>query len=224
MCKNGPLWCRAPDGPKPWCLKCQKEFPIDKVKLPPSFGNRLSYGTGMCLICGKDHAQDRTLLESGGSKAFVEVLMANLVRVGFNENGMVGALVPKGGFKVLIACSGVGPRPKFDEAARGMGNTIVCPDVVKQSVQTRGGRPVAVAQIDGCKVKNEPLQCAAPKMINYANRHGYPLPYSMTEAMFNPSTHKRFFGQHKGFTIHGHTVGSCETCQNIVPLLMCPVD
>jgi len=226
MCKHRPLWCRGgPDGPKPWCLKCQKEFPISNVKLPPSFGKRLHYGTGQCRRCGEAHAQERTLLESGGSKAFVEILMANLVQVGFSENAMVGALVPKGGrFKVLIACSGVGGRAKFMEAARGMGNTIVCPDVDKQNVYTLAGVKVPPKLIDECKAGNEPLTCAAPKMINYANRNHYPLPYSMTEAMFNPSTHKRFFEQphqYKGFSVHGHSIESCRTCQNIVPLLMC---
>jgi hypothetical protein len=181
----------------------------------------LSYGAGKCPLCGKTHAQELTLLESGGSKAFVEVLMANLVRVGFDDNAMVGALVPRGGSKVLIACSGVGDRLKFSEAARGMGNTIVCRDVNKQDVYTRGGIKVSPALIDQCKVKNEPLTCAAPKMIHYANRNNYPWPYSMTEVMFNPSTHTRFFKQHMGFTVHGHTIESCPTCQAIVPLLLC---
>jgi hypothetical protein len=144
------------------------------------------------------------------------------VRVDFKENAMVGALVPRGaGHKVLIACSGMGARPKFIEAARGMGNTIVCPDVDKQSVYTRAGIKVPTDLIDKCKAGNEPLTCAAPKLINYANRNGYPLPYSMTEVMFNPKSHKRFFEQHKGFSVHGHTIESCQTCQNIVPLLLC---
>lgn len=192
------------------------------IRLPPSFGNRLRYGAGECPVCGRTHARDQTLLESGGSKAFVEVLIANLVRVGFSENAMVGALVPRGaGHKVLIACSGVGVRPQFLEAAKGMSNTIVCPDVIKQNVYTRAGIKVPVELIDQCKAGNEPLTCAAPKMIDYANRNHYPLPYSMTEVMFNPSTHRRFFQQHKGFSVHGHAIESCPTCQNIVPLLLC---
>jgi hypothetical protein len=196
---------------------------LPSVKLPPSFGNQLRYGTGVCSLCGRAHTEDQTtLLESGGSKAFVEVLMANLVRVGFKERCMVGALVPKGPrFKVLIAYSGVGRRPKFDEAARGMDNTIVCPDVKKQNVHTLAGFKISLELIDLCKVNNEPLQCAAPKMIDYANRHNYPLPYSMTEVMFNPSTCERFFKQHKGFTVHGQSIESCKTCENIVPLLLC---
>jgi hypothetical protein len=196
--------------------------PGTRSPLPQSFGNRLRYGDGVCPLCGRAHAQDETLLESGGSKAFIEVLMANLVRAGFTDNCMLGALVPKSaGLKVLIAYSGVGGRPKFSEAASAMGNTIVCPDVNKQNVYTRAGIKVPVELIDQCKVRNEPLQCAAPKMIDYANRHGYPLPYSMTEAMFNPSTYKRFFEKQKGFTVHGHSIESCTTCENIVPLLLC---
>ena len=217
-CKNWRVWCTAPDGPKDsWCEECQVD-----VHLPKSFGNRLSYGAGRCPQCGRRHAEDTTLLESGGSKAFVEVLMANLVRVGFDQNCMVGALVPRGSSpKVLIACSGFGVRPRFDEAAKGMGNAIVCPDVGKQSVRTRGGATVSVKMIDQCKVDNEPLSCAAPKMIDYANRHYFALPYSITEVMFNPSTHKRFFEKRKGFTVHGHSIESCKTCEKIVPLLLC---
>jgi hypothetical protein len=98
---------------------------------------------------------------------------------------------------------------------------VVCPKVRKENVHSRGGMKIPVEVIEECKVKNEPLQCAAPKMIDYANRHGYPLPYNMTEVMFNPSTHARFFGEHKGFTVHGQTIESCKTCENIVPLLLC---
>jgi hypothetical protein len=225
MCVNGAVWCKSPDGPRPWCLKCERDRPlpaIGKIKLPVTFGKQWRYGTGVCPLCGRAHSKNQTLLESGGSKAFVEVLLANLVRVGFKDNCMVGALVPQSpGSKVLIAYSGVGGRPLFESAARGMSNTIVCPEVRKENVQSRGGMKIPVEVIEECKVKNEPLQCAAPKMIDYANRHGYPLPYNMTEVMFNPSTHARFFGEHKGFTVHGQTIESCKTCESIVPLLLC---
>lgn len=206
-------------------MKCQKEKPLPakaQIKLPPAYGKQWRYGTGACPVCGRAHSKDQTLLESGGSKAFVEVLFANLVRVGFKDNCMIGALLPQSpAFKVLIAYSGVGGRPLFEAAARGMSNTIVCPDVRKDNVYSRGGIKIPVEAIDECKVNNEPLQCAAPKMIDYANRHGYPLPYNMTEVMFNESTHVRFFKQNKGFTVHGQTIESCKTCENIVPLLLC---
>ena len=46
-------------------------------------------------MCGRAHSKDQTLLESGGSKAFVEVLFANLVRVGFKDNCMIERYSPK---------------------------------------------------------------------------------------------------------------------------------
>jgi hypothetical protein len=199
-----------------------------KIKLPPTFGKRWRYGTGDCPVCGGLHAYQQTLLESGGSKAYVEVLLANLQRSAGDAWGgkklgrfMIGALVPKDRkLKVLIACSGVGTRPEFLTAAQGMSNTVVCPDVA-QPVQTRAGMTVPQDMIASCKVDNEPLACAAPKLIDYANRHGYPLPYDMTEIWVDPQTHTRFFKEKKGFSIHGHTIESCRTCMNVVPMLMC---
>lgn len=199
-----------------------------RIKLPPTFGTRWRYGTGDCPVCGNLHAYQQTLLESGGSKAYVEVLLAHLQREagdtwGGKKSGryMIGALVPKDPkLKVLIACSGEGNRPEFLLAAQGMGNTVVCPDVTRP-VLTRAGLPVLAELIASCKVDNEPLACAAPKLIDYANRHGYPLPYDMTEIWVDPQTYVRFFEAKKGFTIHGHTIESCKTCMNVVPMLMC---
>src|SRR5580698_1446548 len=93
MCVNGAVWCKSPDGPRPWCLKCERDRPlpaIGKIKLPVTFGKQWRYGTGVCPLCGRAHSKNQTLLESGGSKAFVEVLLANLVRVGCLPEGQEG--------------------------------------------------------------------------------------------------------------------------------------
>ncbi|AOF89766.1 hypothetical protein BSY16_934 [Sinorhizobium sp. RAC02] len=241
-CANGMAWCPGSGGVGPHrCLKCQavvnsRTPPQQTIKLPMAYGNRLHYGAGVCRNCRNVHGVGQHLIESGASKAYIEIFIANLMITASadwatkNRRFMVGVLVPKGpSHKVLIACSKDGNKNGFEAAARRMGNTIICPDV-QRPVVTRGGKRLSEDMVASCRDGNEPLTCAAPKLIDYAIRHGYPTPFDMTEVFIDPRSHAGFFQRDsntgvlsptKAFSTHGVSIESCKTCANLVPTMMC---
>lgn len=187
------------------------------------------YGAGSCPICKGFHEVNANLIESGGSKAFVEVLFARMLTLcaGMSSKKlgeakmMIGALVPSGKEKVLIAVSGNGDRDIFTRAANTMQSTIVC-GAVANPATTAGGREITGTQLQGWKVDNEPLQCAAPKLIMEARRRNYTKPWDMTEVWFDPKMgEKHFMTRQTGYSRHGWSIASCQTCANVVPALLC---
>jgi hypothetical protein len=133
---------------------------------------------------------------------------------------MIGALVPSGPGQVLIAVSGVGVRAAFTQAALLMPKAFVC-GPVDPPVTTRGGRAITPGELSAMKVDNEPLQCAAPKLIMEARKRNYRMPWDMTEIWFDAQMNERHKHKAVGYTKHGWSIASCATCTNVVPALMC---
>lgn len=194
---------------------------------PHSLINK-SYGDGRCPICGRFHNEDNWLFESGGSRAYVETMIAKLTpivqslsrRQMFKNSCMMGALIAKGPYKVLIAVSGIASKGAFDQMAVSMRNVHVCGDVPRP-VTTRGGRVIGDAELAAMRVDAQPLTCAAPKLIHAARARGYPLPYDMTEVWFDLASHEKHKFRKVGYTKHAWAIDSCRTCKNVIPALMC---
>jgi len=149
---------------------------------------------------------------------------------------IVGVLTA--GPRTYVARSGgPGAAPAFDEALRQVLQSLPTLQIagpVVVPVLTRGGTAIGAANIAGCHVpgSNVPLQCAAPKLIDAANRDPLAvMPYHMSEVWFDAHNYERATAVTATrseatiagvFTDHGHTRLSCATCQNVVPILMCP--
>ena len=150
---------------------------------------------------------------------------------------------------ILVAGSGRVTPPTLMRAMAGDIRFTLVGDVITKPVLCRGGREVDPGQIRACERENQILCCAAPKLVDYANRHGYTMPYHMTEVWFDPKLFRRklekveiqFSNIHwkdhtledkldiwmkmrlkaQVFTDHGETRESCNTCKGVLPLLLC---
>lgn len=138
----------------------------------------------------------------------------------YTQGYMVGALVCKCGAKKLAACSG-DKTPGFESAVSDIGFTIV--DVFAPSPRQSG----AVAAAGRKK-----WDCAAPKLIQKAEGHKAA---SISEKWFSPygdtvtvkymraEVPDKFVLTTDTFS-SGVTVPSCETCQQLLPEMMCDSD
>ena len=101
---------------------------------------------------------------------------------------MVGVLLA-GGLR-LVAASGIQVPASLTNAMASLPGYTLCTDVMKP-VKSRGGVPIADNVIAACQIDNVPLACAAPKLIDFANRRHLPMPYHMSEIWFDPKTFRR---------------------------------
>ena len=183
-----------------------------------------------CLGDPRQHEVFETELSKAAAKVVLDSLMritesnevAKLTRGEREARFMFGVLVCPSR-QLLAACSGMATPASFKAALRADTRFTLCEDV-KRPVLCRGKRGVANGQIGACRFDNVPLACAAPKLVDYANRQGYAMPYHMTEVWFDPKVARwNSKNQEKPpkFTDHGETRTSCETCKRVLPLLLC---
>ena len=152
-------------------------------------------------------------------------------------------LVP--GRRPLAAASGTS-MPASMMAAVGLLPGFDLAGAVIHPVRGRGGALLDPGVIGRCKVTNEPLACAAPKLVDHANRNAYAMPYHMSELWFDPNASRRNLRRAPVFerefqagninsfsdwlalrrtarvwTEHSDTRESCDTCKNVLPMLLC---
>lgn len=217
----------------------------------------VTYANTLCQHCNAIHAPaihiDENLETKRRTKEIVHHLSLIYNRQGGGRTVPAGAPqitnaeaerpyiigVLKAGPLTFVAHSG-GASATFTEALRRVTMTmpgLILAGPVVVPVQTRGGTPIAPAVIAGCQAPlpggNVPLSCAAPKLIDAANRNPAAImPYFMSEVWVDVRNFERatavtgartelvIAGVH---TDHGHSRQSCATCQNVVPILMCPI-
>jgi hypothetical protein len=138
---------------------------------------------------------------------------------------MMGLLVSPTVPQILVAVSGPNTNNvAFQAAAGGKGYTICQP--VGAVHQSRIGRAIpnveyAAAQGVGA---GAPGDCAAPRILEAA----FAIPavaadwanWEMSEIYYQPHTGRRL--QNDYHWVHGLSAHSCNTCNNLIPLLMCP--
>ena len=229
---------------------------LDVWKSPPTSldGYKLTgvtYGADQtCQIC-HGPASHHQIFETEISRAAAMEILAALMVITDADNGakfvardrtarfMFGVLIAQG-MPPLVACSCEAEIPKTLQWVMFTERRFTLCGHVQRPVLSRGRREIADSQIKVCQVDNKPLCCAAPKLVDYANRHGYPMPYHMTEVWFDPNAFRRRLktapNYQSGsdlalwlkmrsdkfkFTEHGETRESCKTCKNLLPLLLC---
>jgi hypothetical protein len=142
------------------------------------------------------------------------------------------------GTLTFVGVSGAAVPPNFALAVRRVPGVQAVGATVPLPVHTYGGTLLTPVVIAGCQAggANAPLSCAAPKLIVAATLlHGVPggvnVPYAMSEVWFDPKLWDRKTAVTNTrkeadlalvFTEHGQSRLSCATCQNLLPLLMCP--
>jgi hypothetical protein len=134
--------------------------------------------------------------------------------------------------QIFISASGAGMKiGDFKTIAERRGFTI-CKERTADTAPRRTifGDPISrevyvASKADGA---SEPGNCAAPRLIQMATEEPSVdterfQEWQMSEVMYLPITSARTREQSGGLVwTHGLTMHSCETCQNLVPILMCP--
>lgn len=212
----------------------------------------LTYGNTNCQNCNGIHAVADHVTENLATKRRAKEIVFHLSQI-WHKMGLARHL-PGGGHittnearrpliigvltagpQTFVAHSG-GPANAFNTAIQRIMVTLpglIYAGNVTVPVATRGGTAVGAGIIAGCQAPggNAPLSCAAPKLIDAANRDAAAvMPYHMSEVWFDARTYDRatvvtdarkevnIAGVH---TDHGRSRLSCATCVNVVPILMC---
>ncbi|MGO9337640.1 MAG: hypothetical protein ACLPY1_09050 [Terracidiphilus sp.] len=211
----------------------------------------VTYANTVCGTCLAPHAVNHHLTESLATKRRAKEIVFHLMQI-YNKTGMgAGALtnaerearfvfgVLVAGAHTLVGVSGVAVPANFAMAVgRIPGVNLV--GAVAAPVRTYGGTVIAPGVIVACQAPgaNVPLSCAAPKLIVAANllhaaggAAAPNVPYAMSEVWCDPRQWERRTAVtatrneaaiNAVFTDHGQSRLSCATCQNLLPLLMCP--
>jgi hypothetical protein len=143
---------------------------------------------------------------------------------------MVGILIcPE---RTYVAASGPGlDNPKFRAIAARKGYSVCKARTVDTVPRTTTrGEPISRELYVGAKdpTAPDPGNCAAPRLIQQATEDGSidklkRKEWEMSEIYYLPSTAKRTSEQNNGlYWLHGLTAHSCQTCEKLVPILLCP--
>jgi len=216
----------------------------------------ITYGAdSLCTLCNNGRESHEVFETELSRAAAVEVLALVMKFTDPSRPGRVGGalrdarfmlgvlLVP--GREILVAASGDKTPDTLIQALAGDPRFRLCSRVPTLPLICRGG--AEIKPLHSCKVErdgNRPLLCAAPKLVDYANRHAYTMPYHMSEVWFDGKTFRRAIHrtpvmqpgaqlpmetgawltsrlQRRIYTDHGETRESCSTCKGVLPLLLC---
>lgn len=200
----------------------------------PTYGSTYQvYGSHACGNCGVPHARFMHVKETSRSRFKLMHFMAEITAR--HQNGgifthnmgsqrfMLGLLIS--GNQILVAASG-NNNNKITATANALGYTV-CPAIVNTAGnRSRVNRLIPQPQYAGTQVMGDPNpgNCAAPRLIQHATT----LPavkanwraWEMSEVFFHPKTSHRTASA--PYWVHGLSAHSCGTCENLVPILMCP--
>jgi hypothetical protein len=198
-------------------------------------GHYLIYGSGFCAHCGARHAAGAQLRETPRSRFRLVQLMAEmsttfqaggrpLVHAGAGQKFMLGLLIAGG--RTYVATSGGNLANAAFVAAAGRKGYTICParrPLVGVN-RSAGGRAIPAGQYMAMQAAGaSPAgDCAAPRMIQRALELGAvnPAGWEMSESYYQPNTDRRL--RDDSCWVHGLSAHSCKTCENLVPLLLCP--
>ena len=207
-------------------------------------GSYQVYGAGVCPNCGVAHAPAFQIKESQRSRFKLMQFMAEmstiltatpsigpsrppLVHAGAGQRFMLGILIS--GASTLVAASGNNhTRHDFERVAQMKGYTTCPPRKAMEGFNVSAvGRRIPTGQYMATQRAgaSPPGSCAAPRLIQKAfsipaiavNRQHW----EMSEVFYQPNTERRT--RNDPYWVHGLSAHHCATCDNLVPLLMCPV-
>ncbi|MEM9458730.1 MAG: hypothetical protein AAGF11_31425 [Myxococcota bacterium] len=195
------------------------------------------YGATQCPNCNQVHAPTHQIPETQRSRFRLMQLMSEMsttvtagnapvISGGAKQKFMVGLLIS--GNDIIVAASGGGYRTgAFVNAAAAKGYAVCPPRSATEGVNLSVvDRVIPSDQYAGCQADGASPAgaCAAPRLIQYAlsqpgmaaNRANW----EMSEIMYQPNTGRR--AKDNLVWVHGLSAPHCATCENLVPLLMCP--
>jgi len=189
------------------------------------------YGAGTCPKCTVPHAKFMRIKETSKSRfkilQFQRELMCRTsgpltINVGAGQKFMVGLLIS--GQTILVAASG-NNNGRIQATANLKGYTL-CPQINGYvGHQSRVGRNIPTNEYQHTRAPGAPNpgQCAAPRLI----QHALTIPavknnwrnWEMSEVYYQPNTERRT--RDNSHWVHGLSAHHCNTCDNLIPLLMC---
>lgn len=203
------------------------------------------YGAGICPNCQTTHSPQYRIKETQKSRFKLMQFMAEMstiltptpktgvrkkapvvIHAGARQKYMVGILISGG--RTLVAASGNNHhKGEFVRVAK-MKHYHICPPRRALSGNNKSvvGRQIPNGQYMATQRAGASVagNCAAPRLIqealsmpalakNYQN-------WKMSEVFYQPNTARRT--KDNLYWVHGLSAHHCETCDNLVPLLMCP--
>jgi hypothetical protein len=151
---------------------------------------------------------------------------AHIVHAGAGQKFMLGLLIA--GPHTFVATSGNNlGNASFVAAANAKGYTICPPRSYSTGVNfSVVGRAIPAGQYMSMQAANaSPAgDCAAPRLLQQAfqtlGAPHQPNTWEMSEVFYQPNTQRRT--SDNLYWMHGLSAHSCATCQNLVPMLLCP--
>lgn len=199
----------------------------------PTYGSTHQvYGSRACASCQQPHASWLHIKETHRSRFKLMQFLAEVTArhpnggifthdIG-NTRYMVGLLISGG--TIFVAASG-NNNNRIQPAAQAKGY-VLCNRITNPAGnRSRVGRVIPTVQYQAAQAPAEPSpgNCAAPRLIQHACANGHAGNYrtwEMSEVYYEPNTGRRTAND--SYWMHGLSAHSCGTCENLVPLLMCP--
>lgn len=207
-------------------------------------GSYQVYGAGVCPNCHAAHVPTFQIQESQQSRFRLMQFMAEMstiltavpsigptrppvVHAGAGQRFMLGILIS--GVTTLVAASGNSHTRRDFVRVAGMKDYMICPP--RKALQgpntSAAGRQIPIGQYMATQRAgaSPPGDCAAPRLIQQA----LSMPalaanlqrWEMSEVFYQPNTERRT--KSDPYWVHGLSAHHCATCDNLIPLLMCPV-
>lgn len=180
----------------------------------------VSYGDDIpCPRCGQRHPVFETQVVYEVCRNIIKLLMEQnpvppAMMIGVlrgNNDTFLAACSPADGTPGQMAFAVAVQTGRFR-----LPGLILAGNLPNAGTTSRGGRTVGAAEIRRCSVAGHPIagRCAAPKLIHVAQQQNVPRPWSLSEVFFDPA----LANPHH---IHLNTAESCQTCRQLLPLLLC---
>lgn len=199
------------------------------------------YGAGPCPRTNRPHALASQIRETQRSRFVLMQLIAEMstamsgagggiarpvMHAGAGQKFMLGVLLTGGATYVAASGSNNGNNALVTACMR-KGYTLCPPRSATGGVHHAvSGRVIPAGQYMSMQAPGASRagDCAAPRLIEQAiatpaalaNRANW----AMSEVFYQPNTARR--AQDDLYWVHGLSAHSCATCENLVPLLLCP--
>jgi hypothetical protein len=170
----------------------------------------------------KETQQSRFKIMQFNAELMARSALPPMINIGVGQKFMIGLLISNQ--TVLVAASGNNNNRIAPTAI--LKNYVLCPDINGSAGHhSRVGRAIPTAEYQATQAPgaSEPGRCAAPRLI----QHAFTIPpvaanwrnWELSEVFYQPNTERRT--RDDLYWVHGLSAHHCNTCNILIPLLMC---